>query len=357
MSGGGSKTPKSQEVRNSSIPKFAEPYAMDMLGKGQWLTNQSYTPYQGDRLAGFNPQQNDAFTGIRNWQVSPQTGQATGLAGLAGNNAGQLFANGYSTGTFDTQQMGTPNDVTSARWNTPGMAQSYMSPYIENVIRAQQRDANRQSDIAGTKRGFQTATSGAYGGSRASLGDFEANRNLALQLGDIEAKGMQDAYTQGASQFNADEGRLLQAGMANQQAGLTAGEANLQARIEAQRMAEQSRQFGAGFSLDALRQQLASAEVLGGLGNDQYNQMLGIFGAQMDAGNQQQEFAQRQLDIPYQEFLNELNYPYKQLGWMSDLIHGLPSDQSSTIYGYPNTGAQNLAGLGGLASLYMSGKG
>ena len=360
MSSGGGKQPSNTTQTTSTIPKFAEPYAMEMLGNASALTNPQTNPYQsyqGPRVAGFNDLQNQAFTGVGNMQVAGQTGAASGLAGLAGIQAGQMAGQGYAPGQFMQHQMMTPADVTSGRWTQPGVSQSYMSPYMQNVVERQQREANRVADIAGTKRGFQNATSGAYGGNRAALGDFEANRNLSLQLGDIQAKGLQDAYTQGASQFNADEGRMLQAGMANQQTGLTSGIQNLQALLQNQQMTEQSRQFGAGFGLDALKQQLAAAGVLGGLGNDQYNQQMGILGAQQEAGGLQQEQAQREMDVPYQEYLNAKNFPYQQMGWMSDLLRGLPTDTSSRMYGYPNTTAQTAGTLGGLASLYMAGRG
>jgi len=357
MSSGGSKQPANTTQTTSTIPKFAEPYAMDMFGKGQWLTNQPYTPYQGPRIAGFTDLQNQAYTGLGGMNVSGQTTAASGLAGLAGLEAGRLAGQGYTPGTFEAQRMTAPADVASGRWTDAGVSQSYMSPYMQNVVDAQQRQALRQAQIADTRRGFNAATSGAFGGSRGAIENTEAQRNLGMQLGDIQAKGLQDAYSQGMQQYTTDEQRQLQAGMANQQTGLATGIQNLQAAIEAERMGEQSRQFGAGYSLDALKQQLAAAGVLGGLGNDQYNQQLGIYGAQREAGREQQQQAQQELDIPYQEFLNELNYPYQQIGWMSNLLHGLPTDQSSTMYKFPNTTAQNLSSLGGLASLYMAGKG
>jgi hypothetical protein len=52
--------------------------------------------------------------------------------------------------------------------------------------------------------------------------------------------------------------------------------------------------------------------------------------------------------------MNQLNYPYSQLGFMSSLIHGLPLSQgSSTLYQAPGNMAGQVAGLGmGLGSLF-----
>lgn len=65
-------------------------------------------------------------------------------------------------------------------------------------------------------------------------------------------------------------------------------------------------------------------------------------------GGQQQAQAQKGLDIGYQDFLNQQNYPYKQLGFMSDMLRGLPLGQQSTqqIYQPPPSTMATLGGLG-----------
>ena len=65
-------------------------------------------------------------------------------------------------------------------------------------------------------------------------------------------------------------------------------------------------------------------------------------------GGQMQQQAQRPLDMAYQDFLNQQNYPYKQLGFMSDLIRGMPLGQKSTssLYEAPGSTIGQLAGLG-----------
>lgn len=71
-------------------------------------------------------------------------------------------------------------------------------------------------------------------------------------------------------------------------------------------------------------------------------------GNKMQFGALQQEAAQKPLDIAYQDFLNQQNYPYKQLGFMSDLLRGTPTGQSSsmTMYQAPPSLTSQLAGLG-----------
>ena len=77
----------------------------------------------------------------------------------------------------------------------------------------------------------------------------------------------------------------------------------------------------------------------------------------MSADGRQKALEQRLYDTNYQDYMDRLNHPYKQMGFFSDLIHGLPTNQSTTMYGYPNQTAQTTGTLGGLASLYMAGRG
>ena len=81
---------------NTNIPEYAKPYAQQLLGSvfggqdpttGQFipgLVGQGYQPYGRQRTAGFSPIQQQAFEGFAGMQVSPELGEAAGLAGLAG---------------------------------------------------------------------------------------------------------------------------------------------------------------------------------------------------------------------------------------------------------------------------------
>jgi hypothetical protein len=54
------------------------------------------------------------------------------------------------------------------------------------------------------------------------------------------------------------------------------------------------------------------------------------------------------LDTSYQDFLNQQNYPYKQLGFMSDLLRGTPTGSSSVtqMYQAPPSALQTVGALG-----------
>jgi hypothetical protein len=108
---------------------------------------------------------------------------------------------------------------------------------------------------------------------------------------------------------------------------------------------------------------LSAAGQLGQLGQQQFGQEKETVGLQSQLGAQQQALRQQGLSQAYQDFLNQQNYPYKQLGFMSDLIRGLPLGQQTArqIYeGEPGL-MQSIGSLGlgayGLKQLGMFAEG
>lgn len=298
--GGGSApapAPAQQTVTQTSIPEYARPYVENLMGRAQAATTGDvYQQYPGERIAGFSPLQQQAFQGIASMAPAAQIGQASGIAGLAG--LGGLGAGGAYA------QMATD----------PSQIQAYMSPYMQNVVDVQQREAQRQAGIAGTQRQARATGAGAFGGSRQAIVEAEAQRNLARQLGDIQAQGLQNAFQN----------------------------------------AQQAQQFGANLGLQGLGLAGQQAATLGQLGQTQYGQQMGISAAQQQAGAQQQALEQQRLSQQYQDFLNQVRFPYQQMAFMSDILRGMPltGQSAQSIYQAPPSSiSQNIGLLGGLGSL------
>jgi hypothetical protein len=297
--------PQIQQITQSqtTIPDYAKPYVENLLGQTSALTDLSYNPYmqyQGERQAQFSPLQQQSYENAALMQTAPQLQDASAMAGMAGLGA---LNTGY---TFN------PSNFDA------NAAQSLMNPYMQNVVQRQQQDASRQAAIAQQAQGAQAARSGAFGGSGDYLMRAQGAANLARQKGDIQAQGLNNAYQQAMQQYNTQN----------------------------QLNAQQS-QFGAGLGLQGLQTALTSANTLGNLGNTQYQQNMGITQQQNQFGGQQQQQAQNILNNQYQDYLNFQNYPYKQLGFMSDMLRGLPlTQQSGTIYSTPPSMLQQVAGAG-----------
>jgi hypothetical protein len=137
---------------------------------------------------------------------------------------------------LQTFQMGPAQQVTTQSFGAPGTAEGMMSPYMQNVVAIQQREAQRQADIARQGRAAQAVRAGAFGGTREGVVEAEAQRNLATQLGDIQAQGLQQAYQQAQQQFNTEQQARIAAQQANQAAGLTVGQQNLAAQLGVQQL-------------------------------------------------------------------------------------------------------------------------
>ena len=301
-----------QEQRIGFADQIA-PYAEKLLGTAELATDleaNPYMQYMGDRVAQFTPLQQQSYENAALMQTAPQLGDATALAGQAGLGA---LNTQYTFNPYQAQQF-TGNNV-----------QAYMSPYMQNVVDIQQREAQRQADIAGTQQQAQATKAGAFGGSRDAIMRSEAARNLALQKGDIQAQGLQNAFTQGMGQFNQSQAQNL------------AG----------QQLNAQQQQFGAGLGLQGMQTAMSGAKSLADIGQTQYGQNMGLLSLQNQLGGQQQQQTQNILNNQYQDFLNYQNQPYKQMGFMSDMIRGLPMSQlSSTMYQTPPSMLQQVAGLG-----------
>jgi hypothetical protein len=353
--GGGQQAPTQTTVSNTNIPEYARPYVETMLGTTQQqlynyetdpatgqkfaTSMKGYTPFSEDPskyLAGFSPMQEQSFRGAANMGTSPQLDTASGLAGLAGQramgasyDAGQ-FGNqfqapqDYQTGRFGAQQvnapqlqdlqmqgpanvnapnlqqyqMGPAERVSADSFNQPGTASQFMDPYMQNVVGIQQREAQRQADIAGTQRAGQAVRSGAFGGSRAGLMEAEAARNLATQKGDIQATGQQAAFQNAQQQFNAEQNARMQAALANQGAGLTVGQQNLGAQLGIQQLGSgqnlQAQLANQGMGFNVGQQNLASRLQTQGLGSGQ--------NLQAQLANQQQGMNAQQMREQSRQF-------------------------------------------------------
>jgi hypothetical protein len=185
--------------------------------------------------------------------------------------------------------------------------QAYMSPYVENALAPQMREAARQSNIVGQQNQAQAVQQGAFGGSRSAIVEAERQRNLGQLQGDIYGKGMQSAFEQ----------------------------------------AQRAQQFGSTLGLQGYGQALQSANALGQLGQTQFGQQKDVIQGQASMGGQQQGLEQQRLQQQYQDFLTQRGYPQQQLAFMSDMLRGLPLSQSTQqTYQQPTSTLATAAGLG-----------
>lgn len=314
-SGGGSPAPTQNTTNTSNIPEYARPYVETMLGATQQQlfntapgpdgTTQitSVKPYQafGAQVdggqAGLGPGEMAAARSAYA-QFDPLQNQAYQTAsGLETGTAMQAGMGGTAAGT--AQALGAGQQYAQQATN-PYATAAYMSPYMQNVVDVQQREAQRMSDIAGTQQRGQATQAGAFGGSRQAIMEAERQRNLATQQGAIQAQGLQSAFDQ----------------------------------------ARQAQQFGANLGLQGAQAGIAGGQQL-------YGQGAGNLGLQSQYGAQRQAYDQNVLNQAIQNYAMTQQYPQQQLAFMNAQLRGLPMQSSTTqSYQAPPSYLSQAAGLG-----------
>lgn len=312
--GGGGSATQTQVV---DLPEWAKPYAQRSLAKTEALTTdrpfQTYSQFAQQKgmdptqVAGFSGLQRQAFQGAEQLQPSGATDVGLGLAGAAGMRALGTRFNPYQTGQFGQQ------------------AGDYMSPFIQQSLEPQMREARRASEIQRQADQARAVGVGAFGGSRSAIVEAERQRNLGTQLGDIQARGLQTAFDQARQQFNTE-----------------------------QQLREQSRQFGGSLGLQGLQTALQSAGQLGQLGGQQFGQQKEAIGLQSQMGAQQQAQEQALINARIQDFQAQQRYPYQQLEFMSNILRGTPMGTVSSLYQAQPSMTNQLLGAGtSLAGAYL----
>jgi len=191
-------------------------------------------------------------------------------------------------------RMGPAERVGTERFGL-GAMQEYMSPFMQSVVERQKQAATQDYLRGLPALGAAAARAGGRGGTREALLQAEARRNLATQLGDIEAGGLQKAYEQASGQFERDRAAAMQAALANQAATQDVARQNLQAAMGIQ-------QLGSGQSLEAQRLNQAMGLTVGqqNLAAEQARQQfMGQQSLQAQLANQQA--AQRQAEFQRQQ--------------------------------------------------------
>jgi len=167
--------------------------------------------------------------------------------------------------------------------------------------------------------------------------------NVTAQMQNIFGQQMRQATgqaTQTAGGVGADRIGVAQANLANQQ-GLAAGQTYANLYQQALNAAQQQKQMmaGAGFGLGQFGPAAQAAQLQG-------------IGALGQAGAQQQQLNQAQLNAQYQQQLAGIAYPFQTAQYLAGITGGLAPALGGTSYGqqtttYPTPSALNQAlGIG-----------
>ena len=195
-------------------------------------------------------------------------------------------------------------DLIGQGMQAPTMAgiQAYMNPFDELVTQNIISELSRRNDIEGVGEAARAAQLGAFGGSRTGVVEAERGRNFERLVADVMAQRGAESYAQGLGQFNK----------------------------------QQQLQLGGGQALAGLAptfQQLQAGDTAS---------LLGI-------GSLQQGQSQQSLQLAYEDFIRQQQYPYTQVSFLSDVLSGVPSSQQVTQSQQQQPGpsiGQQITGIG-----------
>jgi hypothetical protein len=284
-SGGGTQ----QVSSTSGPPQSVLDNYNNVVSRATTAANAPLQQYTGPMVAGFTPAQQQAFDTVNNAQgaANPYINAAAGFA---------------SSGT-------TPVTPTAF---SPQAVQQYESPYTNDVVNTtraniDESNAEQQQGVVGN-----AIAKGAWGGDRAGVAQGELARQQKLAEDQTLAGLRNQGYSQALGEFNTE-----------QQTGVGAQEAQNWLAENA------ASQFGA-------------------LGNEAQNSALSGASAQLQTGALQQQLAQSEINIPYEQFLQRQAYPFQTTNYLANITEGIGGNSggtSTTTSPAPSTTGQ-IAGLG-----------
>ena len=233
--------------------------------------------YQGPQLAGFTPEEQAykaAMTRIGTGEGPRATRQAEQTIGEAARGIGSVAT-----------AAGAPSLLKDADLSP------YESQYTQGVIDPQIRAIREAARQQAAELGSSAAQAGAFGGYRHGLQEQAIGQQEIQQIGDVTAKGAEEAF------------RSAQA--AQQQ------DAAAEAAAREQQMSAFGRLGGMGTSQMQLGQQM---------GADEMRRLQGM----RDAGMDTRRMQQTAFDIQKAEHEKAMQYPEKQLGFMSSMLQQTP---------------------------------
>jgi len=288
------KPPASTTTYGTTVegtPKWMSDYTQGLIARANAAAAEPYIPYGGPRIAGFDPAQETAF-GLTEENVGAyrpylEAGQAGAAGGLEAAGGMRERAQPYI-------------DAATGKWTDPGVAESYMNPYISGVLERQEQLAQRTLEdkfLPGLQRAFAGA---GQLGSRGGEGSMETTG----------LRGMQEIQEGLEAQRLASLGEHY--GQAADIYGRDITSARELARVSG---ALDEAQAGAMYQ---------GADVMGRMGEAAQRMGLTDAAAMEAVGAQRRGLEQGSLDLAYQDFLEQRDLPWDRLGKMSELIRGLP---------------------------------
>ena len=317
----------------SDLPEYFKPYVEELFAVSQDVYDRPYVPFgskavrddEGNwsveklpdiinpetgeavsadkRLADVTAEQKAAFAGLRDMftQVDPETGVRS-------------FRDPSSEGFKEATRLSERGARGFDELAEGEFEETYMSPYKQAVTDIQIREAEKKQEALRRKRQGAARMANALGQGRFGAEQAMASFYDQQLLDDIQKKGLQESWTEGLKVFDSDRS-AARAG-STQRAGLT---------------------------------------------TDELTSGLKSLGALQSTGETQRAIAQQPLDMSYEEFARQQQFPKQNLQELSGILRGFQVQpttyQTSQQYKPPQSLGQQLLAAGTLGAGISKGLG
>tara|TARA_B110000285_G_C15108999_1_gene609867 strand:+ start:349 stop:1374 length:1026 start_codon:yes stop_codon:yes gene_type:complete len=329
--GGGGQNPIS--VQATEIPDWLKDATQKNITMADTIAGTPYANYNdadpSKRFADQNALQTRGTDYLKNMYDASGNytapGNANYNAAMTGvsNNAG---ANNMS--------IADPNSITSQQFGSQQAAQ-YMNPYQQQVINQGLQTINQQGSDQQAQMRRRQAARGAFGNNRTALEGSQLQQNTNNQVNQFLSGNLNQGFQNAQGQFNQDRASQMSADQQNIANFMKTGQLNQAAELQNRGLSNQA--YGMMNQMQGAQNSEAMKNLLAG----------------QSVGAANQQFAQQGEDYKYNDFLQQRDYPLRNLAIRQGALTGAAYPTTSTTYG---PGNNNLAGnIGAFASLLGAG--
>lgn len=340
---GGKTTTATQSVQ---IPPEVLARYNSVNARAEDVASRPFMPYSNDPnafVAALTPSQQAGIENINAAagmsQPSFAAGQNMILGGLSqgaplvqqGLGQGQALTGnalniGSQFGSQAEQAIGAGMGPVNAEQFSGSQIDKYMSPYMKNVVEAQQALQQQEAEQQRSALNTQAIMSGAFGGDRGGIAQANLARQQSLANQSTLANLLQGGYGQALGAFQQQQGVNLQAGQANRAAMQNA--ANQLSALGQQQYAQSLGagqnlyNMGAGAGQALYGMGTGAGQAYAGLGSQAEQAALNAAQTQMAAGQIQQQTDQAGKTAMYNQFLQQQGFPYQQAQFLANIAMG-----------------------------------
>ena len=341
-----------ETVSGTQLPGFVAAGGKELYEQARELAKSEFPAFEGERIATYgtdeagNPirmteREREGLDLLASGDESFKTllddaqtmaeglGQGENLR-FTPTDTDELIGDGFVAPDFDVERAGQYQDI----------FQTSIDPAIDEL--------NRQRELRQQQNASDAIRAGAFGGSRLGIREALTDSEIAKAGSDLRKQAGREALQFASQRFDTD--RAFDANRFDaERAARFAGEGERRAGFETDLR---------GFETDEASR-LRASETLSALAPLAQGLNEQVASGMITAGQAERELDQRALDLAYQDFLQQQQFPFEMLNFALGALQGIPYEtltrsqvtgnqfmQQPSIYG------QTLGGLGTLASLY-----